>query len=106
MAERFRAPKSPHSIELHAGAFKRVDVKVFSRMYGRNDSQAAQDLIGLSGKDFNGRIIRLTEIIEDTSRSRAAEKRFTEFLGEAMHRPKEKMKKRIKKRKHPRSHRD
>lgn len=103
MAERFRTPKSPHSFELHAGAFKRVDVKVFSRMYGRTDKQAAQDLIDLGGGDFNGHYIRWTEIGDGISRAQAAEKRFVEFLGEATHRPRERMKKNLKKQKHPRT---
>lgn len=101
---------TPYSQQLSAYGFNRVDVKVFSQMYGEPDStpknpvsMAAETLIGLSelGEDkLNGDTINWNTNYGDRTRAEAARIVFTSKVGEATHVPQETIKKgkKVKKR--------
>lgn len=73
--------------------FKYRDIRVFSRMYGMSDPEAAQYLISVSGNDFNGLDISDTyyneryERRERINRSEAARITFTQYFGEPTVKP-------------------
>lgn len=85
-------PKSPFGDQLRALSLKRVDVTSFSKMYGKTDPEAAQDIIdlGVDGKEINW--LRGDGFLNRTRRTRleSAKAYFIENIGKPISTAKQK----------------